>query len=324
MTVCLVVMIILLVLYCQRSKNKQDVVYRELSEKLNAQYILNNKLKDKLKDKEKLDQELVYQNNALKDNNQILKANYEDWTNKIKTIEDSVLKKTQDYERYVANIEKDKEEIKNSYTKSIEEYQTEYHQVLSSAAEDLKNTLFSLQTQLLDAKQKQDSLVAIAKKKMTEENQRKYHMVQITEDELKEIQSLRQAGKILKNPVPLNKVIWKTYYEKPTALLIGRIFGQSSIISGIYKITNIENDMCYIGQSVNIAERFKQHIKRGLGAEVATKTKLYTALEEFGVENFTFEVIDECQPSQLNEREKYWIDFYHGVDFGYNSTAGNN
>ena len=39
---------------------------------------------------------------------------------------------------------------------------------------------------------------------------------------------------------------------------------------------------------------------------------------EQGVENFTFEILEECLPEELNDKEKYWIDFYNGVEYGYN------
>jgi hypothetical protein len=57
---------------------------------------------------------------------------------------------------------------------------------------------------------------------------------------------LREAAKTLRNQEPLCKVIWKYYYEKPTSDLISRVVG-SEIKTGIYKITNLENNMCYIG-----------------------------------------------------------------------------
>jgi hypothetical protein len=79
----------------------------------------------------------------------------------------------------------------------------------------------------------------------------------------------------------LNKIIWKVFYEKPTSDLIGRVVG-SGIHTGIYKITNIENNMCYIGQAANIADRWKQHIKRGVGADTPTRNKLYPAMFELG------------------------------------------
>ena len=116
--------------------------------------------------------------------------------------------------------------------------------------------------------------------------------------------------------MPINKVIWKVYYEKPYTDLIGRVVGPI-IKTGIYKITNMENGMSYVGQAKNISQRWSQHIKRGLGAEAPTKNKLYPALRTFGVENFTWEIIEECSPDQLNEREDYWQEFFHCKDFGY-------
>lgn len=66
-----------------------------------------------------------------------------------------------------------------------------------------------------------------------------------------------------------------------------------------------------------MADRWKQHIKRGVGAETPTKNKLYPAMLKYGVENFTFEVIEECDRSMLNDREDYWQDYFHAKDFGY-------
>lgn len=75
--------------------------------------------------------------------------------------------------------------------------------------------------------------------------------------------------------------------------------------------------MCYVGQAANLAERWKQHIKRGLGADPITKNKLYPAMKSIGVENFSFEVIEECERSKLDEREDYWQDFFKAKEFGY-------
>lgn len=38
---------------------------------------------------------------------------------------------------------------------------------------------------------------------------------------------------------------------------------------------------------------------------------------EFGVENFSFEIIEECDRSLLNNREDYWQEFYKAKEFGY-------
>jgi len=120
----------------------------------------------------------------------------------------------------------------------------------------------------------------------------------------------------LRNAEPINKVIWKVYYEKPYTDLIGRVIG-SGVHTGIYKITNMENNMCYVGQAANLSERWRQHIKRGVGAEAPTRNKLYPAMEEFGVENFTFEVIEECDRAKLDAQEDYWQEYFKAKEFGY-------
>ena len=72
-----------------------------------------------------------------------------------------------------------------------------------------------------------------------------------------------------------------------------------------------------MGQAVDVAARWRQHIKRGLGAETPTRNKLYPAMKSTGIENFTFELIEECAEPQLDEREDFWQEHFHAKDFGY-------
>jgi hypothetical protein len=58
--------------------------------------------------------------------------------------------------------------------------------------------------------------------------------------DVEEIKKLKSIIPYLRDSEPLNKVIWKVYYEKPYTDLIGRVVG-SKVKSGIYKITNQEN-----------------------------------------------------------------------------------
>ena len=96
---------------------------------------------------------------------------------------------------------------------------------------------------------------------------------------------------------------------------------------GIYKITNKINGKAYIGQSHNIEERWKQHKLRSFSLGYSEYNScLHKAIRKYGLENFSFEVLEECEPEQLNEREIYWIDYYQtfssNLDKGYNQTAG--
>lgn len=75
---------------------------------------------------------------------------------------------------------------------------------------------------------------------------------------------------------------------------------------GIYKITSPSNKI-YIGQSQDIKLRFYYYsIKSCTG-----QRKLYHSLKKHGVENHIFEVIEECTIEKLNERERYYQDFYN-------------
>ncbi|MCC8068781.1 MAG: GIY-YIG nuclease family protein [Ruminococcus sp.] len=89
---------------------------------------------------------------------------------------------------------------------------------------------------------------------------------------------------------------------------------------GIYKITNILNQKVYIGQSVDIEKRWAEHIRCANNSD--KPNTIYQAIRKYGVENFTFEVIEECSQEKLNEREIYWIDYYNSYYDGYNMTLG--
>ena len=208
--------------------------------------------------------------------------------------------------------EQAKQIAENDYLETLKDCANSF----TSQINDKKNELKKVQDELTDLAQKLNSAVEANKRAEEIKQKQDFYRLQLTAIDLDEIKRLREVEPYLREKEPLNKVIWKVYYEKPYTDLIGRVVG-TGIHTGIYKITNIENQMCYVGQAVNIADRWKQHIKRGIGAETPTRNKLYPAMLEVGVENFTFEIVEECDKSKLNEREDYWQEFFHAKDFGY-------
>lgn len=90
---------------------------------------------------------------------------------------------------------------------------------------------------------------------------------------------------------------------------------------GIYKITNLINGKCYIGQSVNIEKRWGEHITI-YNHPRCSNYHIYKAFRKYGIENFSFSVIEECKQALLNEREKFWIAQYDSFKHGYNMTIG--
>ena len=117
-------------------------------------------------------------------------------------------------------------------------------------------------------------------------------------------------------------LIWQTYYQKPLTTLCTNVLGNKTV-TGIYKITNQINNMSYVGSSKDVATRWKDHCKCGCGIDTPAGNKLYTAMEEYGLWNFSFELLEECKVEELNEKERNYIDIYDTKNNGYNSTIGN-
>ena len=94
----------------------------------------------------------------------------------------------------------------------------------------------------------------------------------------------------------------------------------------IYKITNKINNKCYIGQTIkNAEERWEEHQAHAFGTHPNDVNKtLYKAIRKYGLENFTFEVLQDNIETyeQLDKAEIYWIDFYNSFIKGYNETFG--
>ena len=205
-----------------------------------------------------------------------------------------------------------KDKYEEEYLSTLYDYVCNFNQIIAEREQFLAN----LNENISKSEKAMASIVESNKRLQEIKEKENFYKLNLSEQDLEEISHLKDIEKYLRNPEPLNKVIWKVYYEKPYTDLIGRIIGHK-IKTGIYKITNIENQMCYVGQAVDIADRWRQHIKRGLGAEAPTKNKLYPAMQTFGVENFTFEVVEECSKAELNDKEDYWQNYYKAKEFGY-------
>lgn len=175
-----------------------------------------------------------------------------------------------------------------------------------------------LTERITDLRAKVAAATQVAKQHAEEDDFDRYHSVELGDSAKADIRRIEDVLGFISDEAgsAIAKVIWKVYYEKPVSDLCGRVVGGKRR-TGIYKITNTNTQMCYVGQAVDIAERWKQHIKRALNAEPRTQNKLYPAMYKEGIENFTFEIVEECDQSKLNEREDFWQDFYKAKEYGY-------
>ena len=120
-------------------------------------------------------------------------------------------------------------------------------------SEKLSSTLTATNMQIKTAEARLAELTAkvlaaveAAKRQEEMEIKQDFYRLNLPEIDINEIVKLREVTTILRDSEPLNKVIWKVYYEKPYTDLIGRVVG-SGIHTGIYKITNLNNQKCYVG-----------------------------------------------------------------------------
>lgn len=92
----------------------------------------------------------------------------------------------------------------------------------------------------------------------------------------------------------------------------------------IYKATSITTGKVYIGQSCQTLEkRMSQHLSRAI-TNYDPNNHFHNAIRKYGFPDFVFQVIEDNITSDavLNEREKYWIEYYNSYYDGYNSTLG--
>lgn len=161
---------------------------------------------------------------------------------------------------------------------------------------------------------------ALLKEQEIKDNKDDYRLIP-SESDLADSRKLEIVKRELNKPRIICMLIWQTYWQ-PLAKKQFPLILQAKTKTGIYKITNQITDECYIGQAVDVYKRWCEHCKCGLGIDTPPGNKLYKAIQEYGLDNFTFELIEECNTLELNEKERYFIDLYQADTFGYNGNKG--
>ena len=248
--------------------------------------------------------------------------NYEE---QLKKIQDNITKSIDNreelskkaFENYCQVLEKNYEEKEQEYDKYEESLNTAYSNLqlkLIKELDEAKAELASIEATRAAAIQAQ------IKEKEIEE-QLSFYCLTVSDNELKDISVLESIKPKLFNPRILSMLIWKTFYQKPMTDLCNQIIG-TDVKTGIYKITNQKTKECYIGQAVDLATRWKTHAKCGLGIDTPPGNLLYKSMQDYGIWNFSWEVLEFCPREKLDEKENYYIQLYQSKDYGYNSNKG--
>ena len=310
--ICITVIAVLVAIYCATTKKKVDTaasnankkIYEE-TERLKAEYELykttnetilseNNKLTTQIEEGKK---HLSTIQNAI-DNQQEMSSNA--------------------FKNYCDILEKKYKEVEEEHDMEIEALNTAYSNLqlkLLREADEVRSDLDKI-------KATRTAAIEAARREKDIESNLTFYCLDISDADKRDIAKLEALKPSLNKPRVLSMLIWQTWFQKPLKALSANVVGATDA-TGIYKITNIKTKECYIGQAMHIKERWAEHAKCGLGIDTPAGNKLYKAIQEFGLWNFSFEVLEVCPQNQLNEKEKYYIDLYSSYDYGYNSTRGN-
>ena len=310
--ICITVIAVLVAIYCATTKKKVDTaasnankkIYEE-TERLKAEYELykttnetilseNNKLTTQIEEGKK---HLSTIQNAI-DNQQEMSSNA--------------------FKNYCDILEKRYKEVEEEHDMEVEALNTAY----SNLQLKLLRETDEVRSDLDKIKATRTAAIEAARREKDIENNLTFYCLDISDADKRDIAKLEALKPSLNKPRVLSMLIWQTWFQKPLKALSANIVGATDA-TGIYKITNIKTKECYIGQAMHIKERWAEHAKCGLGIDTPAGNKLYKAIQEFGLWNFSFEVLEICPQNQLNEKEKYYIDLYSSYDYGYNSTRGN-
>lgn len=151
--------------------------------------------------------------------------------------------------------------------------------------------------------------------------QQDFYRICLTDVDLQDMDILYSIKPKLGRGVYLDKLIYDNYVSKYVKEMEKRVLAGREP-SGIYRVTNILTQEKYIGKSTNIADRWVNHVKSACGLEGVADSQFQRALKKYGIQNFTWEVIEEVPKDKLTEREKYYITFYETNKYGYNQKIG--
>lgn len=273
--------------------------------------------------------------NSLKNSYEQLSADYAKYQDEKFRVEEEIKKLKDDMNFLTSELERKTESINKEIIWQRQKTEWEYQDIQreqevqlqecindiishwNEKEKDIRCNIEKYQSLLLEEQKKVNSAIEVAKRTNAEKDEQNKYKIILSDAAIHDIREIERLKDFINSKDILGKLIWKTYIERPTNDMIARVIPNQEAQCGIYKITNINNQMCYVGQSVDIASRWKQHIKCAVGATTPTNNLLYPAMVKEGIWNFTFEVIELCPKDKLNNLEDYWQNFYKAKEYGY-------
>ena len=217
-----------------------------------------------------------------------------------------------------------KEKVSQTHAEYVNQLNKEYDELIADLFAESKKVRETIKNEQDKLKQLEDKQIAFIKEQQHKEEmlaQKDYYRLNLSSSDEDDIKILRDMQVKMSRKEAVDKIIWEVYYKPAYTVLMAHLFKTETRNCGIYKITCIDSGKAYIGQSVDLKTRMKEHTKSALSI-APTSNKLYLEMKKYQPSNFLFEVLEFVPRANLNERETYWINFYKTKDFGLNTTRG--
>ena len=193
--------------------------------------------------------------------------------------------------------------------------------ILTEQQKQKEAELAVLLEEIDDFKKKQSVINEEILRRRELEEKQDFYRVLIGRQEIDDIQCLLSIREKLIYRENLDKLIYDVYISKQVVEMTKRVL-KGAAPSGIYKITRLKTGEIYIGKSTDVKKRWTEHCKTAYGVGTIAHSVLHTTIRKDGIENFTFELLEEVPKDKLTEREKYWITFYDSKNYGLNERNG--
>lgn len=303
----IIVVLFLVIVYLRNSyKNEQSKAYQKRIQQLQYDYNKEKEEEEKkyneflasIKEKEKLCDQLVEKEQQRIDEKVLAYSNqkYDETEREI----------THYYVLRQEAINKEVVQLENNY---------------NAHKESLDRDIQTLREELSDLKARREAYIEALKAEEKRQQDHAFYTINLTEENKEDIRILRSIEDKIHNQEALNRLIYDVFIKKPLGELLLRIIGENTY-GGIYKITNTDTQRAYIGRSTDIKKRLTEHVKGAFNISTIADQEIHRVMRREGIDKFSFEVLEKVEKDKLNEREKYWIEFYQTQSYGYNQNKG--
>ena len=322
--------IIIFVIFLNRKKLVQQAKEFDEIIELTKQTGINKYIEE---NKEKLDFEIRHSLRGLETQRDQLNAEItgkkvalEEIAAKVKVYEEQLramaLSNAKQYEETLMNIAKDKVEAEQEkMQKAADLAHAETMAIMGAQVEIAHARIEALTKEINEYSAKQAAINEAILRQRALEEQQDFYRVCLGPEAANDVEILNAARRNLKKPEIIDKIIYDNYIGKPVLEMIKRVL-QNTTCSGIYKITCIKTGEIYIGKSTDVKSRWQQHCKSAFNCGTIAHSLLHTKMKQYGIEQFTFELVEQVPKEQLSEREKFYINFYQTKETGLNERNG--